>query len=310
MTALFGVNPATYKAHAVHRPEFGYPDTNCWTDVIIEVLHASGNEPLAGLGCTLALDHEGDQFTFFKPRQDELETLYGVAVYELQIYRPILEHVTQQLACGRGLILEVDGWWLPDTAGRSYRLQHGKTSIVVESCTEDRLVYFHNGGLHELGGEDLQQLAHPRGLPGYAEVVRFDAGPALTGPALRAAARELLHDNLKRRPTVSPFVGFGAQLDRELSHLVSSTDLTDLHLFCFATTRIAGAAAALAAEHVRWTLQTDGEPAAKVLTRVSHTARTLTMRMMRRKLFDPEPLLTSLASDWSEAHERLDELVA
>jgi hypothetical protein len=309
MSSLFGLDPSTYERHPVHRPEFGYPDTNCWTDVVIEVLHASGNEPLAALGCTLALDHEGDQFTFFKPRQDELEALYGIAVYELQVYRPVFQHVAQQLELGRALIFEVDGWWLPDTDGASYRLEHGKTSIVVDSLTEDRLVYFHNGGVHELGGEDLQQIATPGGLPGYAEVVRFDAGPRLEGEELRATARELLRDNLLRRPATSPFTGFAGQLDRELDDVLAM-DLSDLHTFAFATTRMAGSAAALAAAHVRWTLPAEGDAAAEVLERVGATTRTLMMRLMRRKPFDPLPLVEALVTDWAEAHERLDELVS
>jgi hypothetical protein len=308
MNPLFDLDPSTYQRHPVHRPEFGYPDTNCWTDVVIEVLHASGNEPLAALGCTLALDHEGDQFTFFKPRQDELEALYGIAVYELQVYRPMFQHVAQQLELGRALIFEVDGWWLPDTAGASYHVQHGKTSIVVDSFTEDRLVYFHNGGVHELGREDLEQIATPGGLPGYAEVMRFDAGPRLAGEELRATARELLRDNLLRRPATSPFIGFASQLDRELDGVLAM-EMPDLHTFAFATTRMAGSAAALAAAHVRWTLPTGGDAAAEVLERVGATTRTLMMRLMRRKPFDPLPLVEALATDWAEAHERLDELV-
>jgi hypothetical protein len=308
MTSLFGLDPSTYQRHPVHLPEFGYPDTNCWTDVVIEVLHASGNEPLAALGCTLALDHEGDQFTFFKPRQDELEALYGIAVYELQVYRPMLDHVAQQLALGRALIFEVDGWWLPDTEGASYRLAHGKTSVVVDSLSDDRLVYFHNGGVHELGGEDLEAIRTGGLLPGYAEVLRFDAGPRLEGEELRATARELLRENLLRRPAVSPFAGFAAQLDRELDDVLA-LDMTDLHTFAFATTRMAGSAAALAAAHVRWTLGPDAGEAADALERVGSGTRTLMMRLMRRKPFDPAPLVDGLAADWAEAHERLDELV-
>jgi hypothetical protein len=308
MTSLFGLDPSTYQRHPVHRPEFGYPDTNCWTDVVIEVLHASGNEPLAALGCTLALDHEGDQFTFFKPRQDELEALYGIAMYELQIYRPMFQHVAQQLELGRALLFEVDGWWLPDTAGASYHLEHGKTSVVVDSFTEDRLVYFHNGGVHELSGDDLAALQAGGVLPGYAEVVRFDAGPRLEGEDLRVTARELLRDNLLRRPAVSPFTGFAGQLDRELDEVLAM-EMPDLHTFAFATTRMAGSAAALAAAHVRWTLPSEGDAAAEVLERVGSTTRTLMMRLMRRKPFDPMPLIGTLTADWAEAHERLDELV-
>ena len=308
MKSLFGLDPATYQQHAVHRPEFGYPETNCWTDVIIELLHACGREPLAGLGCTLALDHEGDQFTFFKPRQDEVELLYGVDVHELQIYRPIFQHAAEQAERGRTLLFEVDSWWLPDTAGASYRIKHGKTSIIIDSLTEDRLVYFHNGGVFELGGQDLQQLRDPEGLPGYAEVIRFDAGPALQGEELTCAARELLRDNLLRRPATSPFTAFGEQLVREADVLLA-LDQQERHTYCFSTTRMAGAAAALAAAHVRWLLGASGEDAASALDQVSTTTRVLTMRLMRGKAFDASELVGALEASWAQAHERLDELL-
>lgn len=308
MTALLGLDPATYVPHVVHHPDFGYPETNCWTDVIIELLHSQGLEPLAALGCTLSLDHEGDQFTFFKPRPDELEALYGVDVHELQPYRALSSHIETQLQRGRTLIVEVDGWWLPDTAGTSYRSGHVKTAIGIESLTDDRLVYFHNAGLFELAGEDLTQVLVPDLLPGYVEVVSFDAGPRLETADLQGLSRELLRDHLLRRPSRSPFVGFGEQLERELDAVVA-LDPADVHVFAFATTRMAGAAAALAAAHVRWLLGVPAEDAAVALDQVSQTTRMLTMRLMRRKQFDPTELVGVLTSSWAEAHERLDELV-
>lgn len=305
MTTLLGLDPATYAPHPVHSPGFGYPETNCWTDVVVELLHAHGREPLAGLGCTLSLDHEGDQFTFFKPRPDELETLFGVDVHELQPYRSLRSHVSTQLEQGRTLIVEVDGWWLPDTAGTSYRHDHVKTAVAVDTLDDDKLVYFHNAGLHVLRGEDLERVLVPDVLPGYVEVVRFD-GERPPDEDLPALARELLRDNLLRRPARSPFLAFGDQLGRELDEVLALPP-EQVHQFAFATTRMAGAAMALAAAHVRWVLP-EAEGAAAALDRVSGTTRTLTMRLMRRKPFDPSELLGSLDADWTRAHELLDAL--
>ncbi len=307
MTSLLGLDPATYVPHALHGPDATYPETNCWTDVLIELLHARGDEPVAALGCTLAIDHEGDQFTFFKPRTEDLELLYGVDVHELQPYRPLLQHAAEQLENARTLVVEVDAWWLPDTGGTSYRREHVKTAIAVESVGDGELVYFHNGGLFRLDGEDLEHLFAWQ-LPGYVELVRFDAGPRLAGDELLATARELLPEHLLRRPARSPFEAFGEQLGRELDQL-TQLDEAGAHAFAFATTRMAGAAAALAAAHVRWCLPTHGGGAAACLDRVALTTRTLTIRLVRRKPFDPAPLVASLAADWAEAHERLDELV-
>jgi hypothetical protein len=309
VSSLLGLDPATYVPHAVHRPDFGYPETNCWTDVIVELLHAQGREPLAGLGCALALDHEGDQFTFFKPRHDELEVLFGVDVHELQPYRAISRHVHGALAQGRTLIVEVDAWWLPDTAGTSYRQAHVKTAVAVDTLDDDQLVYFHNAGLHVLRDEDLARVFVPDVLPGYVETVRFDAGPALEGAELLGVARDLMRENLLRRPSRSPFVSYGEQLGHELDEVLA-LETDQVHVFAFATTRMAGAAMALAAAHTRFVLGADGSDAAAAFDRVSATTRTLTMRLMRRKPFDPTSLLDTLTADWSEAQERLDDLIA
>ena len=63
--ALQPLSASEYRRHALHRGDRAWPETNCFADLWIEVLHTFGHEPLAALGCTLDLDFEGDQFTFF-----------------------------------------------------------------------------------------------------------------------------------------------------------------------------------------------------------------------------------------------------
>ena len=67
MVSLFGLDPATYRPHPVHGDERTYTETNCYTDILIELLHARGDEPLAALGGLVRMDFESDQWTFFKP---------------------------------------------------------------------------------------------------------------------------------------------------------------------------------------------------------------------------------------------------
>jgi hypothetical protein len=55
-------------------------------DVVIELLHALGVEPLAVLGSTVAVDFEGDNFTFYKPDHDDLRRFYGVDIQELNVW--------------------------------------------------------------------------------------------------------------------------------------------------------------------------------------------------------------------------------
>src|ERR1019366_10656356 len=82
----------------------------------------------------------------------------GIDIHEMQAYRPLPEQTAQQLAEGRTLIVEVDSWYLPDTAATSYRSEHVKSSVVFESIdpVAERLRYFHASGLHELHGEDYR----------------------------------------------------------------------------------------------------------------------------------------------------------
>ena len=75
--------------HAVHAGGQTYHETNCYTDILIELLHARGDEPLAVLGSTVRLDFEGDQWTFFKPHPADLEGLFGIDIHEMQPYRPL-----------------------------------------------------------------------------------------------------------------------------------------------------------------------------------------------------------------------------
>lgn len=315
MTALLDLDPSTYQPHPIHSAGTIYPLTNCYVDVVIELLHAHGDEPLACLGSALSIDHEGDQFTFLKPRPQDLEDLYGVDIHEMNPYRDLRAQVLDQLARRRTVIVEVDAWWLPDTGGDSYRSAHVKTSIAVAQLDPEaeRLLYFHNGGLYALDGEDFAQVLSTdlgrdrQTLPPYVDLVRFDAGPGLAGTDLRAAARDLLPVHLARRPATNPFTSFLTQVHDELP-LLADLEEQHVHDLAFATTRAAGGAAVLAAAHVRWLLGDKAEPAAACLDRVATATRSLTIRFARKKPFDPTPLVEGMAQDWAQALERLDEL--
>jgi uncharacterized protein DUF1839 len=70
--AVVTADPASYTPHAIHGADRTYAETNCYMDVLVELLHASGNEPLAALNYLVRMDFEGDQFTFFKPPPGDL----------------------------------------------------------------------------------------------------------------------------------------------------------------------------------------------------------------------------------------------
>jgi hypothetical protein len=316
LTSLLSLDPDTYRSHMLHAPERTYMEINCYTDILVELLHARGQEPLAAMGGTLRMDFEGDQWTFFKPAPEDLELLYGLDVHEMQPYRPLPDQIAEQIAQGRTLAVELDSWYLPDTAATSYRSEHVKSSIVAEAIdTEgERLHYFHATGLFELAGEDYRgvfRLGRPFSedvLPPYTELVRFDGGPPLTGGELRDAARHLLRRNLDRRPATNPFVRFGAQLERDLPRLLEG-DAADYHAYAFATVRMAGSAFEAAASHVDWLIGAAGAPARHALAEIVEGCKALSFRLARRRPFEPEPAITALAAAWDEAQARLDDTV-
>src|ERR1700733_9920799 len=83
--ALPGLDASTYQRHAVHAPDRMWTEKNCYVDVWIELLHVLGLEPLAMAPFAVAVDFEGDQWTFYKPSHEELRELYGVDVQELTV---------------------------------------------------------------------------------------------------------------------------------------------------------------------------------------------------------------------------------
>jgi hypothetical protein len=315
--SLFGVAAEGYKPHAVHRAGRTYLETNCYTDVLIELLHARGDEPLAALACLVRSDFEGDQWTFFKPPQEDLEALFGIDIHEMQPYRPLPIQIAEQLACARTIIVELDAWFLPDTAATSYRREHVKTSVAVEAIDTERgwLRYFHGPGLYELDGADYEGVFRLNGpispdvLPPYIELVRFDAGARLTGAALREGARASLRRHLEHRPSDDPFARFGHQLVGALPELLAA-DLDTYHDYAFATVRMVGSAFELAAAHAEWLAGAQAARATAAMQSIVDGCKVLGLRLARRRAFDPQPLVADLSDAWREAIGALEELAA
>jgi hypothetical protein len=317
MVSLFGHDPATYRPHAIHTGERTYLETNCFTDIISELLHARGDEPVASFGSFVRMDFENDQWTFFKPRPEDMELLYGLDIHEIQPYRSIPHQVAEQLALGRTMTIELDGWYLPDTAATSYRTGHVKTGVIAEAIDleQERFRYYHNASLYELAGEDFrgafrtEQDWSPDVLPPYTELIRFDAGPAIRDPELHEVSRGLLRGHLDRVPPGNPFDRFAARLMADLPSLLEGDDAR-YHAFTFATFRMAGAGFELLASHAEWLLGERGVPAAEAMGRIVEGCKALGFKLARRRPFDPTDAMTALSQAWTEALGALDEAVA
>ena len=289
MTAFLPVlRPQTYKPHKLHDMARAWPETNCYVDVWIEVLASLGHEPCAAAGFTVEQDFEGDQFTFFKYPPEDLDLLFGISVQELAIYDKVEKHALEQIRRGRLPLVEVDSFYLPDTTGLSYRIEHTKTTIGINRIDIDgrRMEYFHGGGYFEAAAEDFDGLfrvgthASQRDvLFPYVEFVKLNRGPE---PArLVDLAVERLRHHVSRRPQSNPFVSFRDQLAGAVAQLINGADF---HKYAFNTVRQFGANFDLLAAHLQW-LADAGGPHAEVAiakaSRISEAAKTLQFQMAR-----------------------------
>lgn len=319
MRQVWPLVAASYVPHPLHRTESAWPESNCYVDLWIELLHAAGFEPLAALPCTLTIDLEGDQWTFFKFPHADLAALYGLDVFELNVWRSLREHVDDQLAQRRPLIVEVDAFHLPDTAGTSYRTEHVKTSIGVQMLDAERrrLGYFHNGGYYELEGEDFDAVLPLTPSPAsgqlapYTEVVKLGLWPPCTGPQLVSRSIDLLRVHLSRRPTENPFARYAGAFTSHLGWL-SGGPLENFHRYAFATLRQCGSAFALAAAYLRWLTshgEADLQRPAESCEAIATTAKTLQFKIARvvqsHRPFDAGPLIASMAEAWDDVMRAL-----
>jgi hypothetical protein len=292
--------------HPLHDPARAWPETNCYVDLWIEVLHALDLDPLPAMGFTLSTDFEGDQWTFFKPPLGDLLELYGVDVQELTIWRPMVEHLREQLKRKRLVLVEVDAFHLPDTQATDYRKNHSKTTIAVETLDEEnkRLGYFHNSIYGELEGEDYAALFEGA-LPPYTEFVKVDRVVRRGREEMVAIAKRLLKRELAKRPKENPVGAFRTRFPVDAEWLFER-DLASFHAYAFATLRQLGACFELASEHLRYLDPTEGGPhvvAAKEFETISTGVKALMFKVARmvnsKKKQNFDETLASMEQAWT-----------
>ncbi|HCR70419.1 MAG TPA: DUF1839 domain-containing protein, partial [Anaerolineae bacterium] len=220
--SILQLDPQTYQRHLIHGPDRIWAETNCYSDVWIELLHAMGHEPIASLPFTLVIDFEGDQWTFFKFPLIDLYDLYGLDIQELTIWNRLIDHVDEQVGFGRPVLVEMDSYYLPDTHGTAYHMAHVKSTIaVVEIDVENNhLGYFHNQGYYNLSGDDFINLFRlnqndPVYLPPYVEFVKI-WDRAKKNQELVNASVQILKKQLTFIPNKNPFESFSTRLAKDI----------------------------------------------------------------------------------------------
>lgn len=313
MTRLLPIDVATYEPSALHASDRLWVETNCYVDIWIEVLHAFGLDPVAGLAFTLSADFDGDQWQFIKFPPEDVRVLYGITASELNPWKGIETHIEEQLELGRYLTVEVDAWWLPDTAGTSYGQAHVKTTIVANEIDRDarRLGYFHNASYFEVDGDDYDHLigAKFQGLPPYVELLRMDRAIRRDDQDLVERSVELVRDHLSRRPDRNPVRQMAERVESDLAWLASS-DIEVFHLYAFATMRQCGATAELAGSLCDWLAArgVDAAASADAFRNVAEKAKSVQFklaRLMAGRSVDLGPLFDDMAVNWDAAMDGL-----
>ena len=83
MAKVLDLDAENYPRHPLHDQARLWVEKNCYVDVWLELVHALGCDPMAMLPFVVAIDFEGDQWTFYKPPHGEMRDLYGIDVQEL-----------------------------------------------------------------------------------------------------------------------------------------------------------------------------------------------------------------------------------
>jgi hypothetical protein len=314
-TAIAGLDPGNYPRHSLHSPGLAWVEKNCYIDIWIELLHALRLEPMALLGFTVAVDFEGDQWTFFKPPHEDLKSLYAIDTQELYVWRPLIEHAIEHLRAGKLISTEADAYWLPDTAGTDYREKHTKSTIVLNDIdvAAKRLRYFHNAGYFSLEGEDFIKLFRldaapdPGFMPLFAELVRHDRAVSRSDIELRSISLDLLRKHAHWRARDNPIQRFRARFELDLP-AIAQQGMDHYHAWVFGTLRQLGAASELSSLHLRWIDSATApqfELAAAAFADISAIAKSLLLKIARavnaKRPLDASTSFDEMAAAWDRA---------
>lgn len=318
---ISGLNADAYRVHALHDPERSWPETNCYTDLWIELLASLGAEPEAMLAFTVTQDFEGDQFTFFKVPLEDIESIYGIRVTELSIFDSLLSHVKAQMQRGRMALVEVDAHYLPDTRGVTYRQGHSKTTIAINGVDEaaGRMTYFHNAGYFSLDAQDFSGIFSgefaEKGLIALYPYVEFVKFPERISAFSSQQSLALLARRLGDRPAENPFLQWQREFPAHLDQLLARPE-TYFHLYAFNTLRQAGANYELLASHLNWLgrkSRHDFQPAISCALQLSTSAKTLQFQlaraMARRKTQGLPEMISPMIDAYDQLMQGLDTLL-
>jgi hypothetical protein len=298
-----------------------WPETNRYTDLWIGVLAALRLNPSACLPYTLAVDFLDDQWTQFRPSHDDLYTLYGIEVQTLHLWRPLIDHLHEQLSAGRLVILDVPARGLPDGAGGLLHPRRATETIVINEIDTQRehLGFFHRTDYRVLQGTEYRRLLHPDSAPeaeallGRAEVIDLHNLVRRPPETLRHLSHQLLEKYLQRVPTRHPLRRWKRRFAGEVTPLLASGP-THYQYWADAGPHQLGAAFELAAFYLVWIAGgTAGTAhlvqAADAFRQLSVLARSLLLKGARSVVngqpFSEHDLIERMTRHWSRGMQLL-----
>jgi len=322
---LLGVDAAHYHPYPLHMADADWRETNCATDMWIEILHSWHLDAAAGLAFTVSSDFDGEQWTMFTYPEEDLRLIYGIEVHELNVWRMLVEHVEHHLRLGHVVMIDVDAFYLPDTIRVSYHSTHQKTTIAVQMLDRDsrNIGYFHNAGYAEACGDDFDALFHLRShadplalaLPPFAALVRFE-GIKVDAPDLLDHVLERLSIHLARRPVDNPVSRLSKRMVEDLPD-IALAGIDAYHRYAFGSCRHLGANGALAAHFVEWLLQHDPSADITQLEQVAACYQTISSgakateftlaRAATGRIVDLQTVMAPLEHAWEQAVNILNE---
>jgi len=260
MKPIIKLDTDNYIRHAIHGEGRCWAETNCYVDVLIELIHALGHDPAAALAFTLSIDFEVDQWTFFKYPHKDLLDLYGMDIQELNPWVSLAQHIEEQVNAGRPVLVELDSFFLPDTAGTAYETAHVKSTVAVNEIDvqSGHMGYFHGQGYYQVADDDFRDLfqtdglVHDRMLPPYIELVKLRSKPGdISDSKLLEMSMASLHRQLILLPETNPFIEFKLRFKKDLNWL-RQEPIETFHIYSFATLRQYGACFELAETYLTW----------------------------------------------------------
>ena len=219
--------------------------------MIIELLHACGYEPIAAFGHLVRMDFEGDQWTFFKPPPEDLESLFGDR-HPRDAALPAAARADRRAA--RSAVARSSSSSTPGTCPtRRPRATAQSTSRprsppmrstpTARRCGTSTAPACSSSAARTTAACSGSAEFSDDVLPPYTELVRFDAGPRLRGRrAARAPPSTLLRRHLDQAPARQPVRAVRAAARTGAAGAARAAGSSDYHAYAFATVRMAGSA--------------------------------------------------------------------